>query len=63
MTPQAKQALHYVRNTEQSVTIAQFDDDHEPIGPMLREEIIPLFVIPGPDGKLKLTQAGLNELK
>jgi hypothetical protein len=63
MTPLARQAIQYVRNTAESVTIAQFDDDHEPIGPKLREEIIPLFVIPGPDGKLKLTQAGLNELK
>lgn len=63
MTPQAREAIQYVRNTGETVTIEQFDDDHEPIGPMLREEIIPLFVVPGSDGKLKVTQAGLNELK
>jgi len=36
---QLKQALEYLRNTGGSPTIAQFDEDHEPVGPILREKL------------------------
>ncbi len=58
MTPQAKQAVEYVRNTGGNTTVAIFDDDHEPIGPMLRKEIMPMYVVEQSDGKLALTDAG-----
>lgn len=39
-----------------------FDDDHEPVEPLLRKEIMPVFVMVNGDGKLMLTEAGENEL-
>ena len=32
-------ACEYIRNAGGSPTIAHFDEDHEPVGPMLREEL------------------------
>jgi hypothetical protein len=53
-----KQYLQYIRNTG-GVTPAQFDDDWEPIGPRLREEIVPRFASPKDgSGRLSLTQEG-----
>lgn len=46
--------LQYLLNTGESVNAAQFDDDYEPIGPMLREDI-KHYVTTGADGNLKLT--------
>jgi hypothetical protein len=63
MTPQAKRALEYIRNTGGNATIAIFDDDHEPIGPQLRKEIIPAFAMVDGAGRLILTDAGRNELE
>lgn len=37
MNPQLKRALEYISNTGGSPNITQFDEDHEPIGPMLRD--------------------------
>jgi hypothetical protein len=62
MTPQAKRAIAYVRNTGGGATVANFDEDHEPIGPLLRKEIMPAFVMEDANGKLILTDAGRNEL-
>ena len=61
MTPQAKQALQYVINTGGNATVASLDDDFEPIGAMLRRELMPTFIIER-DGKLQLTEAGQAEL-
>lgn len=63
MRPDLKRALEYVRNTGGNATVAHFDDDHEPIGPLLRKEIMPAFVMVDGNGKLMLTEAGENELK
>jgi hypothetical protein len=63
MRPDLKRALEYVRNTGGNATVANFDDDHEPIGPLLRKEIMPVFVMEDGDGKLMLTDVGANELK
>lgn len=53
-----KQALQYIRNTGESVNAAQFDDDNEPIGPLLRRDIVPAYAAPDAAGILKLTDAG-----
>lgn len=55
-------ALAYVVNTRETATVAHFDDDHEPIGPILRERLVPRFLREGPDGRLKLTGEGLKAL-
>lgn len=34
-----ERALEYISNTGGSPNITQFDEDHEPIGPMLREQL------------------------
>jgi hypothetical protein len=39
--PYLVQYLKYVQNTGGNVTVAGFDDDWEPIGPRLREELMP----------------------
>lgn len=57
----AKRALQYIFNTGQSATIEQFDDDHSPIGPALRQEIIPVYAeVELETKKLKLTAEGLK---
>lgn len=57
MTPTAKQAIQYVINTGGNCTVAIFDEDHEPIGPELRQEIMPEYVRED-QGKLYATEAG-----
>jgi hypothetical protein len=51
-----KKAIQYIRNTGETATVAQFDDDHEPIGPSLREDIEKYFTVEG--GVMKLTHLG-----
>jgi phage FluMu gp28-like protein len=58
LTAQERQALGYVINTGGNATIAIFDEDHEPIGPMLRERLMPDLIAVGEDGKLAVTQRG-----
>lgn len=58
LIPQERQALAYVLNTRGNATIAIFDEDHEPIGPMLRERLMPDLLAVGDDGKLTVTQRG-----
>ena len=60
--PHLLQYLQYVKNTGGNAGIAEFDDDWEPIGPMLRSELMPTYIVEGPDGKLALTQTGTEEL-
>lgn len=62
MNPMHKQALEYVRNAGGNATVASLDDDFEPIGMMLRENLIPMY-IEEVDGKLVLTDAGRNALE
>jgi hypothetical protein len=38
-SPILKRAMDYIANTGGSPTIAQFDDDHEPVGPRLRDQL------------------------
>lgn len=52
-----KQYLEYIRNTGGNATVAIFDDDWEPIGPMVRRIMIPTYAVVR-DGKLELTEAG-----
>lgn len=60
MTPTAKTAIHYVLNTGSNCTIKIFDEDHEPIGPALRREIMPKYVEERTDGRLYVTKRGLE---
>lgn len=57
-----RQALRYVLNTGETVTAAQFDDDNDPIGPMLRNDLVPLYLRVDSNGVLKLTEAGRREV-
>lgn len=52
------QYLQYVVNAGGNATIATFDDDFEPIGPMVRQELMPTYITEQPDGKLALTDKG-----
>lgn len=54
-----KQYCEYIRNTGESVGLEQFDDDHAPIGPQLREDMErhDLFTI-DPLGIFHLTEKG-----
>jgi len=54
--------LQYIKNTGGNVTIEGFDDDWDPIGPMLRKELMPEYIIEGPNCRLQLTTAGHEEL-
>ena len=62
LTPTARRALEYVLNTKGNATIERFDEDHEPIGPMLRKEIMPAFVDVDHNGSLRLTSRGFSVL-
>lgn len=52
-------ALAYVVNTRGAATVAGFDEDHEPIGPVLRERLMPDYLVVD-EGQLKLTALGLT---
>lgn len=62
MSPIHLQALHYVKNTGYSATVAQFDDDHEPVGPMLRRDLMPKYMIINSKGKVELTDAAIEAI-
>lgn len=51
-------ALQYVVNAGGAATVASFDEDHEPIGPSLRGDLMPRYMISAPGGRLHLTGAG-----
>ncbi len=50
--------LQYVQNTGGNATVAQFDDDWDPIGPMVRRDIMPDLVTTDDAGFLVLTDQG-----
>jgi hypothetical protein len=43
-----------IKNAGDSYTISQFDDDWEPAGPMIREDLIKAGLVEEIDGKLKI---------
>lgn len=51
-----KQYIDYINNTGGSPTIAQFDEDWEPIGPTLRADMIKYKMITERDGKLYVNE-------
>jgi len=53
-----KKYLQYIVNTGGNVTVAGFDDDWEPIGPMVRRDLMPTYIVELANGKLALTDAG-----
>jgi hypothetical protein len=57
LRPDLKQYLEYIVNTGGYATVAGFDEDWEPIGPMLRRELMPRWLAEE-NGKLVLTEAG-----
>ena len=57
-----KQYLQYVINTGGNATVATLDDDYEPIGPMIRRDLMPAYIVENAAGKLELTEAGKAEL-
>lgn len=58
-----KQYLQYVINTGGNATVATLDDDFDPIGPMIRRDLMPTYIVEQDDGKLALTDAGREALK
>jgi phage FluMu gp28-like protein len=57
-----RQALAYLVNAG-PVSKAHFDDDHDPIGPTLRERLVPTFMNEDETGRLRLTPAGSEAAK
>ena len=53
-----KKYLDYIVNTGSNVDVAGFDEDWEPVGPMVRAELMARYIIEGPTGKLVLTDEG-----
>lgn len=62
LRPDLIQYLKYVVNTGGNADVAQFDDDWEPIGPMVRKGLMPTYMVEQ-DGKLALTDAGKIEVE
>jgi len=63
LTKQEKQALQYLVNTGFNVDVAGFDDDHEPIGELLRVRLMPDYMVEDDQGTLRLTARGEEVLK
>jgi len=63
LRPHLKKYLQYVVNTDGNASIDDFDDDWEPIGPLLRSELVPVYMVAGENGKLKLTAEGIAALE
>ncbi len=61
LRPDLKKYLEYIRNTGGNATINDFDDDHDPIGSLVRADIEGYFVV-NSDGKLELTELGKAEI-
>lgn len=54
MNETEKRAIEYIKNTGGNPKIERFDDDHEPIGPMLRNQLIKDGLIKIVAGKIEL---------
>lgn len=55
--------LQYIENTGGKPTVEQFDDDWEPIGPMLRAQLMNLDWIIQLEGSVSLLPAGRAALE
>ena len=49
-----QQQIDYIKNTGGNPKVEWFDDDHEPIGPILREAMISEGLIKESDGKIEI---------
>ena len=54
MKDKYKQYLQYIKNTGTNPDISWFDEDFEPIGPTIREEMVSANLIEEVDGKIML---------
>jgi hypothetical protein len=57
-----QRALEYIRNTGGTPSREWFDDDHEPIGPALRTDLLKAGLIEESDGLVRLTAAGKERI-
>jgi hypothetical protein len=60
LTDAQKQALVYIVKTDHTATVTGFDEDHDPIGPMLRADLSPRYLRASADGRLRLTEDGME---
>jgi hypothetical protein len=51
---QHQQALNYIRNANGSPKIEHFDEDHDPVGPRLRDQMKTANLIYERDGRVML---------
>lgn len=68
LSPMSRKALEYIHNAGGTPEVRWFDDDHEPIGPQLRDDLLKagmVEIIAGFDDEdiIVLTKAGTNELR
>ena len=56
MNETEKRAIEYIKNTGGNPKIEWFDDDHEPIGPMLRNQLIKDGLIKIVEGKIEFKE-------
>ena len=52
MNTEQRRALEYIDNAGGEPKIEWFDDDHEPIGPMLRDDLKTMRLVVEKDGKI-----------
>ncbi len=50
--------IEYITNTGGSPTVGQFDDDWEPIGPMVRKDLLEEGMITVVDGTITAVEGG-----
>lgn len=62
IAPHLIQYLKYIQNTGGMANVAAFDEDWEPIGPRLRGDLMPKYIVENGSGKLELTAEGASEL-
>lgn len=60
LTDAELRALKYIENTGHTSTVAGFDEDHEPIGPALRQKLVPKYMRMYLGGELRLTEDGME---
>lgn len=56
LAPPEKRALEYIENAGGNPLIIIFDEDHEPIGPMLRDQLCKLNLVEEIDGHIRRRQ-------
>jgi hypothetical protein len=63
MTQNELDALQYVVNTGYNATVEAFDDDFEPVGPLLRANLMPRYMVVNDQDKIQLTEDGVRALE